>query len=52
MESIVPQASCLHRKHDKSGRDVCGIYTAPAFATEYHQWPSGVYESYRKAIAF
>ena len=41
MESVVPQASCLHRKLDKSRRDACGTCTA-AFATEYHQQPSGV----------
>ncbi len=39
MESVVPQASCLHRKHDKGRRDACGTDTT-AFATEYHQWPS------------
>ena len=37
MEPVVPQASCLRRKHDKSGRDACGTYTALAFTTEYHQ---------------
>ena len=52
MQSITPQASCLHRKHDKSRRDARSTCTALAFATDYHQWPSGVYESYHKVIVF
>ena len=40
MESVVPQASCLHRKHDTSRRDACGTCTTLADsspASEYHE---------------
>ena len=47
MESVVPQASCLHRELDKSRRDPGahrdGTYAVLAIATEYRQGPSGVY---------
>ena len=34
MESVVPQASCLHRNHDKGTRDACGTCSDLGLATE------------------